>query len=674
MSADSHTQRAFRKGVYVSVVLAAVLALGLSRTHAGQWLEDGTYDARVRFSAQPGKADPRIVIIDVDNASLTGLEEKLGKWPWTRRVWTEVVRYVDSGKPRVIALDIILGGEENEQVDSEFASVMRSSGKVVLGFTFVSTNISREGAGGGPDLPALGKAQSPVPGLGEPMPLDTFEPHLPLFKLADAAAGLGGLFAAVDDDGIVRRVPLQYQWNGKSYDSLAARTVEVAGREAPPLVWHQGRGIFESSYVQRGASRIPLDQEGRMLLFWHGDAQVYPRLPVWQVICSIYRDQCKDAERYYDPDFFRDKIVLLGASANASYDVHAMPFVKGSVAPGFVGHATAIDNLINGVAMRQTPGWLVVLSAVLMVCLGAALQWNFRSIALGVVSLSVVLALYFGASALAFRSAHFVLPVVAPCLGLVASFSGSTLARYVTTGRELRSTRGVLDRYVAPQLVNYVMSNIESFNLSGDKRELTILMSDVRNFTTMTEQAEPMELIALLDEYLAAMTEIIFKHNGIVDKFIGDGILAYWGAFTPQVNHAEEAAQAALEMIERVKELNAKWVAEGKKPIAIGVGVNTGTVIFGNIGKGKKIEFTVIGDAVNLTARLESLNKEFGTSIVISEAMLGRLGQKARVRALGGVKVKGKTVETTVYELQAFDHAGLPQQPAAAPVAAESVS
>jgi adenylate cyclase len=159
---------------------------------------------------------------------------------------------------------------------------------------------------------------------------------------------------------------------------------------------------------------------------------------------------------------------------------------------------------------------------------------------------------------------------------------------------------------------------------------------------------------------LAAMTEIIFKHNGIVDKFIGDGILAYWGAFTPELNHAEEASRAALEMLERLEQLNQQWAAQDKGPIAIGIGVNTGTVIFGNIGRGKKIEFTVIGDAVNLAARLESLNKEFGTHALISDETRKRLGPTAQVRALGGVKVKGKTIETTVFELLALDGAAAP--------------
>jgi adenylate cyclase len=246
-------------------------------------------------------------------------------------------------------------------------------------------------------------------------------------------------------------------------------------------------------------------------------------------------------------------------------------------------------------------------------------------------------------------------------MGLILSYFSSAGIRYATTGRELRRTRGVLDRYIAPQLVNYVLDNLGSIKLAGDKRELTILVSDVRNFTTMTEKSEPMALISLLDDYLTAMTEIIFKYNGIVDKFIGDGILAYWGAFTPDSNHALDASKAALEMIERVSQLNVQFKAQGKDPIAIGIGVNTGTVIFGNVGKGKKIEFTVIGDAVNLSARLESLNKEYGTSIIISEATRQRLGDAAQTKPLGGVKVKGKTVETKVYQLLGVSGVG-PQE------------
>jgi adenylate cyclase len=168
----------------------------------------------------------------------------------------------------------------------------------------------------------------------------------------------------------------------------------------------------------------------------------------------------------------------------------------------------------------------------------------------------------------------------------------------------------------------------------------------------MTEAADPMELIKTLNEYLAEMTDVIFKYDGITDKFIGDGILAYWGAFTPGKNHAELASRAALEMLERLKGLNERWKAEGRKELAIGIGINTGEVVFGIVGSGKKIEFTVIGDPVNLAARLESQTKEFGVCLIVSEYTAAKLNGDFQLRPLGGVKVKGKTVETKIFELQ----------------------
>jgi adenylate cyclase len=650
MATPAHSQRTFFKGVVLSVVFAAVASLALTHTRAGNWLENGTLDSRARWSAQPAKADQRIVIIDIDNASLDVLQDKLGRWPWPRRVWTEVTRYVNRGNPKVIVFDAVFGGVENEATDAEFANVIHDSGKVVLGYSFLSTQLTGTEQNVASDQIALARARSSNSGLGESLKVNEFKPHFPLPSLANAAAGLGSVISSPDTDATIRRNPLQFIYEGHAYDSLAARAVQVASPTDSALEWRKKNGLFDSNYALRSGKQVPVDSAGRMLLLWHGNSfEAYRRLPIWEVICSIYKDQCPNAEHFYPAEYFHDKIVLVGASAMASYE--ARPTPMDPQAPGIFVQATAIDNLLNGTAIREPSVWLVIFSVILFCLAGGALQYRLKSLSYGVGILVLLLAVYVASSFITYRQAHFALAIVAPCLGLVLSFGGSAAARYVTTGRELRQTRGVLDRYVAPQLVDYVMSNLDNLHLNGDKRELTILMSDVRNFTTMTEKSEPTELISLLDDYLSAMTDIIFKHNGIVDKFIGDGILAYWGAFTPDSNHAEDAAQAALEMIDRLKELNAKWVKEGKSPIAIGVGINTGTVIFGNIGRGKKIEFTVIGDAVNLAARLEGLNKEFQTTIVIGESTRNRLGTKAEVRALGGVKVKGKTIETAVFEL-----------------------
>jgi adenylate cyclase len=672
MDANPQTLRAFRQGLYLVVVLAAVIGLLLQFTRAGEWLENGAFDARARWAARPEKADSRIVIIDIDNASFDELQDKLGRWPWPRQVWAEIVRYVSKGQPSAIVFDAAFSGEQKETpaMDEEFARILQASGKTVLGFSFLSTEIR------GKDPSTLhDSTEFAAPGarLGSQLKTDEWTPNLPLEKLAHASAGLGSINSTPDEGGLIRREPVYFIYQGSAYATLGAKGVEVATpafREG----WTESRSSIGTRSLTRGEKSVPVDSEGRVLMLWKGHAnreenkgkvETYKRIPLWEVVCSIYPEQCPNVKNRHPAESFHGKIVLIGASAAGSYEPRPTPMEKQP--PGFFAHATLMDNLLNGEAMLEAPSWLASLVILFMASLGGTVQWYQSSFRTGMLFFFGAMALFLVANVALFGTIHFVLPLVAPCITLAASYSGTSTARYVTTGRELRQTRGVLDRYVAPQLVKYVMSNIESVQLSGDKRELTILISDVRNFTTMTEKSDPMDLIALLDDYLAAMTEIIFKYNGIVDKFIGDGILAYWGAFTPDHNHAKEAAQAALEMIEKVKELNAHWATQGKGPISIGIGVNTGCVIFGNIGRGKKIEFTVIGDPVNLAARLESLNKEFHTSIIVSEATRCRLGDEARVRALGGVKVKGKTVETAVYELQGWG----PAAPDAVPESSE---
>jgi adenylate cyclase len=668
MEANPQTQRAFRQGVYLAVALAAAFGLALHFTSLGARLENAAFDQRARWTAKPEKADPRIVIIDIDNASFDELQDKLGRWPWPRQVWTEIVRYVNKGQPAAIVFDAAFTGEQKEapQMDDDFARMMQNSGKTVLGFSFLPTAVS--GNHSSRQDASIFAAQGTR--FGSELKSGEWTPNLPLDKLARAAAGLGSINSTADEGGLIRREPVYFVYQGRAYPTLGAKAVEVAttrGKPEDKEGWVARKSWLGTSSLSRGRKSIPVDGEGRVLMLWHGHAnkfydggeqkvETYKRIPLWEVICSIYPDQCPNVEHKHPADEFQGKIVLVGASAAGSYEPRPTPLDKQP--PGFFAHATLIDNLLNGAAMLEAPSWLSVILILFMSVVGGAIQLKQNSFRTGVMLVFGALVLFFAGNVALFGASHFVLPLVAPCITLALSYSGASTARYVTTGRELRQTRGALERYIAPQLAKYVMANE---NLAGDKRELTILMSDVRNFTTMTEKSDPMELIALLEEYLSAMTDIIFKHNGIVDKFIGDGILAYWGAFTPDHNHAAEASQAALEMIEKVKELNAHWAAQGKAPIAIGIGVNTGSVIFGQLGKGKKAEITVIGDPVNLAARLESLNKEMHTSIIISEETRNRLGNEAQVKALGGVKVKGKTVETTVYELCGWSASPAPE-------------
>jgi len=345
MATPVHSQRTFFKGVVVSIAFASLVSLALAHTRAGEWLENGTLDARARWAAQPAKADSRIVIIDIDNASLDVLQDKLGRWPWPRRVWTEVTRYVNRGKPSVIVFDAVFGGVENEASDTEFANVIHNSGKVVLGYSFLSTELNGDGQSVSEDQGALALARSSSDGLGEKLKPGEYKPHFPLPLLANAAAGLGSVISSPDRDATIRRAPLQVSHEGYEYDSLAARAVQVASPDTT-LQWHKKNGLFDSNYVLRNGKRLPLDSQGRMLLLWHGNSiGTYRRLPIWEVICSIYKDQCPNAKHFYPPEYFRDKAVLVGASAMASYE--ARPTPMDPQGPGIFVHATAIDNLFN---------------------------------------------------------------------------------------------------------------------------------------------------------------------------------------------------------------------------------------------------------------------------------------------------------------------------------------
>ena len=643
-----------------TAAIALVLSLTL-KTRGIQFLELGTYDARMkllaaRYAAHEDNRKDEYVVIDIDNASFDQLKDKLGKWPWSRQVWTEVIRYVNRGKPKVMGVDIIFSGAESEAVDAELAKVMTRSGVVVPSYIFAFDPEAeiKLGNSEAKELEAakiaLVAKEARDANFGDPIIRERSTFNVPIPQVANAARGLGLINSKPDQDGAIRRVPLQFAMDGKVYPSLALRMAQVAlGTEAMPI--RNGRHF---SFAGR---TIPVDDDGHMLLLWrNGDMRwaegkdwgKNKRIPLWEVVCAIYQGQCPAYKQRFDPTFFKDKVVILGASAAGVYDFHPTPL--GRQTAGFLAHMNAVENLLSGEAVTPTPFWVQILIVIAITCAGAGVLMGTQSTWNGIIGGVVAISLYLGFAIVSFMSsAHHWFPIAAPTLGFVGAFLSTGMIRYQTTGRELRRTRGALNRYMSPQIVDYVLENV---NLAGNRGELSILFSDVRSFTTMTEAAEPMELIRTLNEYLAEMTDVIFKYGGVCDKFIGDGILAYWGGITPGDNHAEQASRAALEMLERLKVLNEGFKAEGRKELAIGIGINTGQVIYGEVGAGRRKEFTVIGDPVNLAARLESQTKDFGVCLIVSEFTAAKLNGDFQLRPLGGVKVKGKTVETKIFELQ----------------------
>lgn len=573
-----------------------------------------------------GRADRNIVIIDIDNASFNALTEKMGRWPWTRRVWTELVRYVEQGKPRMMLFDTLFSGAE-QGVDDGFAEVLRSAGNVLLPFAFIGGKIDTSADVGEP--PAAAAIPPGAAPTGVKLGTDAFYVNKANPVLAGAKTLSGSILWTPDRDGTTRRLPLAIGYDGRDWATL----------------W-----LAAARFLNLGRNpSMPLDARANYVVHWHGDTlHSYERIPLWEMICSIYPAQCEDSVKKHTPDYFRDKVVFVGATAAGSYEVR--PTAISETAPGVFILATALDNLLHNDGIRETPAWLNLVLLLLATGAPAWMVLQFRTIAAPLAIVAAIVAAYAGLGFWLYTHA-WLITMGAPLVATTLSFTGNTAWRYVAVDRELSRTRGTLERYVSPQLVRHVMDNLDTFNFRGEKRRLTIFFSDIRSFTTLTEKSDPAELLAQLNEYLEAMTDIIFRYDGIVDKFIGDGIMAHWGAFTPDKPNAKLAAQAALDMMTRLHQLNAEWAKIGKPPLDIGIGLHTGEVIFGNVGTGKKVDFTAIGDAVNLASRLEGANKEYKTHIIVSDATRGELGEAAAVRSLGSIVVKGKTVPVEIFEL-----------------------
>ena len=525
----------------------------------------------------------------------------------------------------MILFDVIFSGAEPE-VDAEFAAVMKAARNVMLPFAFVSGKLDA-----GADVYRPPQAALLPPGTAPRGPVlskDSWSINKPDASLSAANYGSGTNLWTPDADGVTRRLPLSVDYDGKTWATFWWAAASKL-RTTPPT--------------------MPVDANGNYVVRWKGDTlHAYRHIPLWEMVCSIYSDQCDTAAPRHPAAEFRDKILFVGATAAGSYEVR--PTGISETAPGVFVLATALDNLLHEDAVKRAPEWLTVL---LIASLAGLPAWSIvvhRSMVTTLAFTGGALAIYAAACYAAYAQALW-LPMSAPMLGLALSFTGNTAFRYLSVDRELSRTRGALERYVSPQLVRYVMDNLENFRFDGEKKRLTIFFSDIRGFTTLTEKSDPAVLLKQLNEYLEAMTEIIFKYDGIVDKFIGDGIMAHWGAFTPNRQNARLAAAASLEMLVKLGELNTHWAAIDRPALDIGIGLHTAEVIFGNIGTGRKVDFTCIGDGVNLSARLESANKEYKTKIIISAETRNEIGAGAQVRSLGSVVVKGKTRGVDIYEL-----------------------
>jgi adenylate cyclase len=466
-----------------------------------------------------------------------------------------------------------------------------------------------------------------------------------------AGAGIGTirLASSSGSSAAIHGYPLVDRVHGGYVPSLALETARIALR-AP-----------RSAHVENGSFRfdgrtVPVDERFEMAVRWNAKASTehlsYAHVSLDKVIlASLQREEGvgDPAQLEAFARQFRGKIVLVGFTAAALFDLRATP-VSAKMA-GIEIHANALDNLLNGDFNRTAPRWLTFPLIVLLgAAVGAAVDAT-RTQTVAALLAVVALLLVIGAGYLALTRG-LVVPAFTAAAAVAITYVLITVLNFVAEQRQSAVLRTTFGRYVSPQILEHVLAHPEKVELGGERRDLTILFSDIRGFTSISEASEPEEVVEMLNEYLTRMVEILLRHGGTLDKFIGDAVMGFWNAPAFDPNHARHAVLCAIEMIEETARLRERWEGEGKPALRIGIGVNTGDAVVGNIGSERVFGYTVIGDAVNLASRLEGKNKDYVTEIIISEFTLARIGDGFETVYLDDVKVKGKANAVKIYEVR----------------------
>jgi adenylate cyclase len=666
-AAQARRLRRFARGLAVGGAVAAAVLL-LRRAPLMRSAELGTFEALTRTFADPALASKDIVIVAIDDQSLRELAPAVGRWPWPRAVHAEALDYLAKySSARLVLYDVQFPEPDlNEGSDQAFADALAENGNAVLPVALAD--------GGRDDRVVVGAATGEaelqrfaLPVRTAPATHDYGLAITPLAQFARGAAGVGSIAYNPDTlGGVVYREQLLWRHAGRTYPSLAFQGARLLDprRYGGPVTASRGA-------LRAGAATVPLD-DGQMLLRWRGPLfagreQTWPVYSYSRVVLS-YEDVFHGRPPVIAPEVFRGKVVVVATTAAGIPDVRQTPM---GAQPGAIIHVTALDNLLRGDFLRPAPEWAnvgMVIGAALAAAIAATL---IGSAVGGTVAGVVILLLAAGGAAFSFRSGVW-LEAAAPALAGVLAYAGTMAANYVREGRDRKRVRGLMSRYVNPEIVRQLADESLDLKLGGQRVPLTILFSDIRGFTSLSERLPAEGVVAMLNEYLGAMTEIVFAHGGTLDKFIGDAVMALWGAPLPAADHARRAADCALAMTAELERLNARWSQSGDAAgLRIGIGINTGEAVVGNIGSLKhKLEYTAIGDAVNLASRLEGLNKDMGTTIIISEATRAALGEGYDTAPLREVNVKGKEQAVLVHELRG--HARAPA--ASAPRAAAAVA
>lgn len=623
------------------------LTLYLFDASFGRWMsliEYRLYDFRIQKSPPPLPPNDPVMLVHIGQSSIdswqAGTAGEIG-WPWPREFYSHALRA--ASKSKVVAFDLLFEATSARtgNDDEVFAEGLKRHSRAVLAYMMYSGSTTVHPGLAGEGIPVTGaelldpRRVPQATGLGMMVP-----------GLQSSCRGTGSVAASTDEDGVVRRYRLLTCLGGKYYPSLGLRCLMILENVTSV-------GIEPGLNMRVGTRVIPIDDGATMAIRYYGDRFTIPNMFIDPLIVS--GDLLADAERRglaapssplpIAPEQLADKILIVGTTAPGLMDHVSTPTASGY--PGAEVHATALLNVLQGHGLRPA-NRAVTLALIVVLSLAGAWVYTRANIYVVLAVFGVVLCGIFLAGFTAFRM-NSILEMFPPIFATMSTFIISQIFNYLTEGRRRHAVTRTFKRYVAPQVVNELLKNPELVDMLGSRKRLTILFLDFQGFTALSERMDPRELMELLNMYHREGVAAIFETEGTFDKFVGDAIVAYWGAPIDQEDQAVRACRAAVAIQKRLRALHA--AASNDRVFRARIGLNTGECIWGNVGQGIMQNISIIGDEVNLASRLEGANKAFGTSILISESTYQEAKDRVVVREIGPIRVVGKQKPVRVYEL-----------------------
>ncbi len=568
-------------------------------------------------------------MIHVDQATIDELNQQGITWPWPRQIYAPIIDYISEAKAIFIDILFTEPSSYGEEDDIKFSKAIKRSSNVYLP-VFLSINKRDLTEEDHIFLKGISVNNSEIPISSE-----YFSAILPIDELKKEVAGSGNVTISPDNDGVYREIPLFFQIQDYIIPHfLLGHLIE------DNIMDFKGDSVY--------ANKVKLDLlEGKVLIRFYKSENPFKVFSASQILQS-YLDEEASKKPIVTRDYFKDKYVFIGLTAAGLYDLR--PTSVASVSTGVLIHATTLDNLLNSTFLKRVPG-IVAITVILLVCIVTTVfvlrtHFLWKNVAF-FIALNLILLI---ASILLFKSRIFfsLLPLL---FSASISFIVSLAYSYATEGKQRSLVQRTLLQYMDKQIADYILNNPELMKPGGRNTNVTVFFADIVGFTTLSENKKPEEVANILFDILNAMTEEIIVMNGVIDKYIGDCIMAFWGAPLDSDNDEINACQASLNSLRTLDEINRGFKEKGMTEISVRIGLHTGPVIAGNLGSNRIFNYTVVGDTVNLASRIESVNRVYGTNIIISEDTLNNTGDKFLTREIGLIAVKGKEVPIRIYEL-----------------------